>query len=226
MKKFLLFLAAAAVYCTAGAVELTFWLGNQKIAPGQTVQFNDITVETYDSWKEVSMKPALYISSNSYLEDVKITAECTSGQSIQMCCGGACSAGVTVTKSGLTVTTGQKRALEFDYVNYDMDLDEAIPTVVTVFEAEDTSYPESKVQFVLEMNKQNAALSVIEVNNAVKAVAGGIAYKAAEGGILSVYSITGMTVFNANVSGEGTVKLPRGLYVYSFGGRTGKIYIR
>lgn len=226
MKKFLLLLAAAAVYCSAGAVELTFWLGSQKIAPGQTVQFNDITVETYDSWKEVAMKPDLYISSDSYLEAVKITADCTSGQMIQMCCGKNCTAGVSVTKDDLTLTGSQKLALQFDYINNDMDLDQAIPTVVTVFEAEDGNYPDSKVTFVLEMNKQSAALSVIEANSAVKAVAGGLSYKAAEAGMLSVYSITGMTVFNANVSGEGTVKLPRGLYVYSFGGRTGKIYIR
>ncbi len=226
MKKILLLLAAAAVYCSAGAVELSFWLGNQKITPGQTVQFNDIKVDTYDSWKEVYMSPKIYLSSDAYLENVKVTADCTSGQTIQMCCGGNCTPGVTVTKKNLTISGGSKLDLEFDYINYDMDLDETIPTIVTVFEAVVEDDESIKAQFVLEMNKQSAALSKIELNNGVKAVAGGLTYNAAETAALSIYSITGMTVFNANVSGEGTVKLPRGLYVYSFGGCTGKIYIR
>lgn len=225
MKKILLLLAAAAVYCSAGAVELNFWLGNQKLTPGQTVQFNDINVETYDSYKEVTMKPTIFLSSDTYLEDIRITANCTSGQSIQMCAGGTCVGGVTVTKKNITISSGQKLDLQFDYMG-EFDLDEAIPTVVTVFEAEDVTMEGTKVQFVLEMNTKSASLSKIEVNNAVKAIAGGLSYKATEAGMLSIYSITGMTVFNANVSGEGTVNLPRGLYVYTFNGRSGKIYIR
>lgn len=68
MKKILLLLAVFAAYCSAGAVELTFWLGNQKITPGQTVTFNEVTVEKYeaDGLKEVSMKPSLFISSDIF----------------------------------------------------------------------------------------------------------------------------------------------------------------
>lgn len=225
MKKFLLILMCAYATFSASAVELSFWLGNKKITPGQTVQFTDITTDLYTDYKEVTMKPALYISSDIFSSDVKITAKCTSGQSIQMCAGGTCRGGVTVTKDQVTVRPNQKLDLGFDYIG-ELDLDEAIPTVVTVFEAEDIYESDSKVTFVLEMGEKSASVSVIEAFDDLKAVDGGIAYKADEATQLNVAAISGVNVFSATVSGEGFIALPAGIYVYSFGERTGKLYVR
>ena len=227
MKKFLLLLACASAYFSAGAIELTFWMGNQKISPDQTVKFTDIDVITYDEdgYKEVKMDPKLSISSDIYSSAVKITATCTSGQSIQMCAGGSCRGGETVTKENVTVRPSQKLDLGFDYSD-EFDLDETIPTVVTVIEAEDVETSGSKVQFVIEMGEEGAAVSTILVNNDFKAVDGGVAYKASENCNLKIVNIIGQNVYSANVSGKGVINLPKGLYVYTFGKHSGKIYIR
>lgn len=227
MKKLLLLLAGVSAYLSADAIELTFWMGNQKITPDQTVKFTNIQVETYeeDGYKEVKMDPKLSISSDIFSSDVKITATCTSGQSIQMCAGGTCMGGTTVTKQGVTVRPNQKLDLGFDYKD-EFDLDETIPTVTTLIEAEDVTEPDSKVQFIIEMGEEGASVSVVEIRDDLKAVDGGIAYKAAESCNLKIVNIIGINVFSGSVSGQGVINLPKGLYVYSFGKRSGKIYIR
>ncbi|MDE7457729.1 MAG: hypothetical protein K2M77_02575 [Muribaculaceae bacterium] len=227
MKKFLLLLAGVSAYMSADAIELTFWMGNQQITPDQTVKFTDIDIVNYDEdgYKEVKMDPKLSISSNIFSSDVKITATCTSGQSIQMCAGGLCRGGVTVTKEGVTVRPNQKLDLGFDYAG-EFDLDETIPTVVTVIEAEDVQESDSKVQFIIEMGEAGASVSTIEVNDDFKAVEGGVAYSADKDCALTITTMSGVNVYTANVSGEGFISLDKGLYVYTFGSRSGKIYIK
>ncbi|MDE6239178.1 MAG: hypothetical protein K2M54_04230 [Muribaculaceae bacterium] len=227
MKKFLLLLAGVSAYMSADAIELTFWMGNQQITPDQTVKFTDIDIVNYDEdgYKEVKMDPKLSISSNIFSSDVKITATCTSGQSIQMCAGGLCRGGVTVTKEGVTVRPNQKLDLGFDYAG-EFDLDETIPTVVTVIEAEDVQESDSKVQFIIEMGEAGASVSTIEVNDDFKAVEGGVAYSADNDCTLTITTMSGVNVYTANVSGEGFISLDKGLYVYTFGSRSGKIYIK
>ncbi|MDE5785642.1 MAG: hypothetical protein K2H98_03830, partial [Duncaniella sp.] len=66
MKKLLLILSFMALVQYAGAIQLSFWIGNQKINPGETIQFNDVTVEDYGTWKEVTMKPMIYLQSDIY----------------------------------------------------------------------------------------------------------------------------------------------------------------
>lgn len=227
MKKFLLLLAAVSAYLTADAIQLTFWMGNKKITPDQTVKFTDIEVETYDEdgYKEVKMDPKLKLGTDIYSSNVKIIATCTSGQSIQMCAGGTCRGGESVTKENITVRPSQLLDLGFDYTDY-LELDEDIPTVETVIEAEDVKVSGSKVQFIIIMGKEGASVSTIQYSDEISPVDGGLAYKADEPTALKVTSIVGINVYSATVSGEGTVALPKGLYVYTFGKRSGKIYIR
>lgn len=227
MKKFLLLIAAIAVGVSANAVELSFKMGGKTITPGQTVIFNDVEITTYDDYKEVTMDPGISIISDMYSSNIKITATCTSGQKIEMCCGGACMGDYTVVKEKLTLHPNQPLPLDFEYRNEDLDLDEEIPTVVTTIEAEDVTEEGSKVQFVIEMGEKSASVTAIKVYNDLQPVEGGIAYKADnEGTALRITSIVGINVFSANVSGEGFIALPKGLYVYTFGNRSGKIYIR
>lgn len=225
MKKLLLSLACVCAFFSANAIQLSFWLGDQKITPGQTVEFTDITVNTDDGYKDVKMAPDLYLQTSLFSSDIKIVASCTSGQKIAMCAGGKCMGGETVIKENITINTNQKLPLDFDFAD-EFDIDEEIPTVTTVIEAEDVTEPGSKIQFVITMGEKNAAVSAIEVFDDLKAVDGGIAYKTEGECTLNVTTLSGVSVFSSNVAGEGIVSLPQGLYVYSFGERTGKIYIR
>ncbi len=225
MKKFLLLLAAVSAYCSASALELTFMLGDHKITPGSTVEFTKFTVDTQDGYKEVTCKPDLYLYSDLYSSKIKVTATCTSGQEIQMCAGGTCRGGASVTKEDVKIQTGEKLFLEFDYID-ELDLDQKIPVVTTLFEAEDVTKPETKTQFVLIMDENGASVAEITATKGLRAIEGGIAYKTDYACSLTLSTIAGVNVVSTEVEGEGIVKLPQGLYVYSFGNSSGKIYIR
>lgn len=225
MKKFLLFLAAATACFSASALELTFWLGNQKITPGERVEFNDITVTDEGSYKEVMMDPALYLSTDLYSSKIKVTARCTSGQSIQLCAGGTCRGGEEVIKENVTINTGQKMDLGFDFQT-DLDSDEEIPVVITEFEAEDITKPGTKISFVLVMCEQGAYVTEISADENLYITDGGLAFDTPEERLLTVANLSGVTFFTGKVNGKGSVALPAGLYVYTFGNNKGKIYIR
>lgn len=225
MKKFLLSLACVCAFFSANAIKLSFWLGEQEITPGQTVEFHDITVNTDDGYKDVKMKPDLYLKASLFSSDIKIVATCTSGQEIAMCAGGVCMGGATVVKENITIDSNQKLPLDFDYVN-DFDLDEEIPTVTSTIEAEDVTEPGSKIQFIIVMGEKNASVTAIELFSDLTAIDGGVTYKAEGECNLTITTLSGVNVYSAKVVGEGVVNLPAGLYVYTFGDRTGKIYIR
>lgn len=227
MKKLLLILSFMALVQYAGAIELTFWLGNKQITPGETITFDDIQVETYqeEAFKEVTMHPAIYLVSNIYSSDVVLTATCTSGQSIQICANGKCRAGERVSIDDFTLQTDQKFDIGFKYIG-ELDLDEPIPTVVTTIEAEETTSPGSHVSFVIEMSEKGASITEIKATESIKAAAGGIAYHTESPVRLYVANILGVNVFDRQVSGDGTVSLPKGLYVYRFGDKAGKIYVK
>lgn len=225
MRKFLLLFAALTAYCSASALELTFWNGNTKITSGQTVEFTDIIVDDWGTYKEVTMKPALYISSDIYTSKVSISATCTSGQKIQLCAGGTCMGGESVTKENVTVRTNTKLELGFDYIT-ELDLDEAIPTVTTLIEAEDVTKADSKISFVIVMGEKGASVDEITVNENLYAVEGAIAYKTDAPCTLTLTNLAGINIYSETVAGEGTVNVPAGLYVYTFGSTTGKVYVK
>ena len=114
MKKLYTILLAALCSAGAAATELTFWIGNQKITPGTTVAFDEMTVNDLGTYKEVTMDPGLSLSTNIFSSDITITATCQSGQTIRMCAGGSCKGGESVTKDNVTIATGQKLPLEFE----------------------------------------------------------------------------------------------------------------
>lgn len=225
MKKSLLLLFCIAAYCSASALELSFWLGNKQIAPGETVEFTDITVDESGGYLDVKMKPALYLKSDTYTTDVKITASCTSGQSIGLCAGGKCIGGETVVKEDIIIATGAKLDLGFDYMG-EFDLGEDVPTVVTVFEAEDVTVPGSKVQFTLKMGKDLGSITAVQTSQKLTSAKGGIRYAATVGSKLSVYTLAGNVVFDKTLYGDGFIALPRGLYIYRLGNTAGKIYVK
>lgn len=225
MKKIYLTAAAALCGLASQAIELSFWIGNQKITPGETVEFNEVSVKDYATYKEVTMKPDLRVSSDIYTSSLKVTATCVSGQSIQMCAGGLCKGGETITKENVTVQTGQKLSLGFDYVG-ELDPGEEIPRVTTMFEAEDTTEPGSKTGFVLVMGPQGASLVRVEAVSGLSAVAGGLAYEVEGSARLAVYNAAGVSVGSAVVSGSGVVSLPSGTYIAVLGGKASKITVR
>lgn len=230
MKKLYTLLLGLALTMSAGARTLTFWNGDAKIDPGATVEFGDWNIIDNGDYVEVQAKPELYIQSDIGTSSLQITATCTSGQKVEMCCGGACIAaenGTPMVKT-ITVSPRQKVALDFKYIA-EFDKGEEYPVVTTHFEAVDTKYPETKKEFVLVMKKGNGSVIEIEATQTLKAVPGAISYSISGADVLTLYSMTGRIALKANVEGHGslsTASLAKGLYIYRLGKSSGKVYIR
>ena len=227
MKKiYLSMLALLLCFGVAEARKLTFYIGKTAITPGETVSFEDIVVDDYGDYKEVTMAPELYLTTDIYSSKITVTAKCTSGQSIQMCAGGACEMGTTVTKENVTLQTNAFLDLKFDYI-VELEGDEAIPVVVTEFSAVDTAYPETAVSYTLVMGEKGS-VTLIENRADLVAVAGGVQYNVEQPTQLELVDIQGRKVAEATVNGFGFlhVDAPAGVYVYTFGENSGKIYIK
>lgn len=224
MKKIYTLILSMLCVLGAQAIELSFWLGNQKITPGSTVEFTDIIVDDYESYIDVKMEPAIYLSTNIYSSDVKVTARCTSGESIEMCAGGLCKGGEEVVKDKVTLRPAQKLDLEFHFWS-DYDSVDDIPVVITEFEAEDTTEPGSKVTFTLVMKSPSASVSEIESDNGIQAVAGGLKYDFGHTASLSICTVDGVCLYSSKVNGSGIVALERGLYIVSVDGAGKKVLI-
>ena len=135
--------------------------------------------------------------------------------------------GSEIVKNNVEVESKSKLYLKFEYRE---EIEgETIPEVVTEFEAYDTNYPNTKVSFTLVMNSESGALTVIKNNASFRAVAGGIEYSLDAPATVELYSITGRKVLSAHLEGNGTLStasLPKGIYVYTLGDKSGKLYIR
>lgn len=231
MKKLYFTLAAALLgVASLQARELTFYNGDEKIASGEEVTFNEVEKEAIGGGAfEVKIAPKLFLGSDFTSNKIQITAKCTSGQKIQMCAGGACNMGETVVKNDIKVDANSKLPLEFEYLG-ELEADEVLPEIVTEFEAFDTRYEAStKVSFTLVMNSESGSLTVIKNNQAFRAVAGGIEYSLDAPAAVELYSITGLKVLSAHLDGSGilsTASLPKGIYIYTLGDKSGKLYIR
>lgn len=227
MKKLYLTLLAALVALGAGARELTFYYGDTPIVDGSTITFDDIKIVDEGSYFEVEMAPDLYISSDIYTQSVEITAECTSGQEIQMCAGGNCARGSFVTKSKVLLQTNQKLFLQFDY-NNEFDAGEEIPTITTVITAVDTKYPATKKSFTIIMGK-NASAGDIATDDVVSYSPDGLAYSFATNSDLAIFDITGKQIYAARLSGAGVVDtshLAKGVYLFRAGKASGKFIVK
>lgn len=225
MKKFYITFLGSLLCLSAQARELTFWMDGRQIKPGETVECNNVSIIEEDTYKEVTMDPKLSISSDIYTSQLTVTATCTSGQDIRMCAGGSCMGGESVTKKNVKVQANQKLNLEFEYIG-ELDLEEKIPVVTTVFEAQDGTYAETLVQFVLTMCEEGASVSVIEVADEIRPVAGGLQYSLETPARFELHTVGGACVHSAELSGNGTVSAAPGLYIYTIGNKTGKVFIK
>ncbi|MDE6178557.1 MAG: T9SS type A sorting domain-containing protein [Duncaniella sp.] len=234
MKQLYALLLIALLGGTVSARELTFYMGDQKITPGSTVYFSDIKVqELGGGMKMLTYDPSLFLTTDIYSSKIQVVAECTSGQTIQMCCGALCESGTTVTKNNVKIQTGDMLPLQFEYMNSTFTGEE-YPVVTATIKAMDTAYPETLVTFNIVMGPNVSSLSKVEAAKSVRYTQAGLEYNVNGQAAISLYSITGTQVLAAKVNGSGTVdthSLRPGVYIYTVtatdGNRsTGKIHVR
>lgn len=227
MKKLYIALAAALLgTASIQARELTFYLGNQAITNGASVEFTEIEAETIGSNIEVYMKPEIYLMSD--IQTSSVTVSSKSNLPVQMCAGGACVSGTEIVKENVKLDANKKLDIQFHYETV-IPATESVPEVVTEFEAVDPRYPDTAKKFTLVMNPSAGVATIISDNDSFRAVAGGIDYSFAAPTAVELYSITGARVLATTLQGNGTLEtsnLPKGIYVYTFAGKSGKIYLR
>lgn len=229
MKKFYLLLAAALMGASANA-ELAFYIGETPIENGSNIEFTDITIEDYGTFRRVEMAPDLYLGSDEAAAGISVTATCTSGYAIKLCAGGECEAGESVTKSDITMKKGDKLALMMDYEGYLMDAAQEVPTIAVDIEAQEGTDESTRKSFTIVMGEEaEAGLTVIENISELKAVNGAISYSIEGEAAFTLTDLSGRTAMSCTLAGEGTLstaELQAGIYVYTLGNKSGKIYIK
>lgn len=238
MKKLYSLLLAMLAVGSISARQLTFYQGDTPLADGSTVVLglDDIKVEEIGAgYRSVTMNPNLFLSTDTYSSQIKVVANCTSGQYIQLCIGGSCIAEPKVTKENLTIAKNAKESLQFEYVNTMLGPDEAIPTVTTDITAEYAGYEGTTIaiKVVMGPDASSALDNLAATGTFVKATANGLDYSLAAPGTIALYSITGTQVLAVKAEGQGSVSthsLRPGIYIYtvttSAGRTTGKINVR
>lgn len=225
MKKFYLFAAALLVAGAANADSMNFYMGDTEIANGETVSFTEMTDYPDMRGHYVTFDPKMTLLTD-FTGAVNVTAECTSGQSIQMCAGGACEFDKTITKTNVPVEAGKNLPLLFEYMDAVATLEGL--EVVTNLSAVKVGDNGVATSCVVVFRYDESGIASISTDNVLSFNNGNIAYSVSTAAALSIYSVSGSRVVNATVSGTGNLDttLAPGIYVYNMAGRTGKFIVR
>ena len=225
MKKFYLLAAAMLVAGAANADTMNFYMGDTQIANGETVSFTDMSQDPDGDGFYVTFDPRMMLITD-FTGSVNITADCISGQQIQMCAGGACEFAKVITKNNVRVEAGQKLPLLFEFMGTVPSLDDLeITTELAAVKSGDTGVATS---CVVVFRYEGSGIASITTDNVLSFNNGSIAYSVSAPAALSIYSVSGSRVVNATVSGNGNLDttLAPGVYVYNMAGRTGKFIVR
>ena len=233
MKKIYMIAAAALLTVTgAGARELKFCQGDKVFDAQDRLVWNQCKIEDYGAeGKDYVYDPEIRILSDVDATDIIVTATCTTGQNIQLCCGGNCEMGPSVTKRNIEVEAGVPLASQLEQTGQTYSADEPIPHVEVELTAQYAGDPSSLIKLEIVFDT-NSGITSVAVDNDFHAVQGGIRYNLTGTSEVHLYDMTGRRVVTAKVSGRGTIPtatLPAGIYVYSVEGnsrRIGKLFVR
>ena len=235
MKKLLL----AAILATGAAVpmaaaEFSVLFEGEPIENGSTIEYDGFDVEVMDmseygygifySWK---VDPELYLVSDE-VAPMTIHAQSLTGVEFQLCAGGLCLKNTVITKAVENLKADVPLNLQLDWATNTQDISEIdIPAMEILVDVYYTSNPSSALTFTLKMGGFKAAGvdSVVSNENEVVLKGRDLYYDVAGTSQLSVYSLSGKTVLNKTVSGNGSVSLEglsKGVYLYRLSGKTNK----
>lgn len=231
MKKIYAFIAAALVAGTAAAQTVNFTQNDNVIANGSTFEYNTVEIDDFSDMGLgyiVRFDPKIYITTTADVK-VDVVAECTTGQKINLCCGGNCVSGENAVKSGIQLTAGTPLLTRFDFEGSFSDLS-GVPALIssdlTVYKA-GTQTPLSAITVVFHYG--NNSVSVITKDNAFSYANGAINYIVDGSAAAALYTTDGRCVLNTKVSGRGSISttgIAAGVYIYRLGSKTGKILIK
>lgn len=228
MKKLLLssFLIGAAFSVNAQDFYLQY--EGEPVTNNSTITFEGAEVLDMNGYITVTLDPDLYIVSS---ENASLTVKVESNEEIQLCTSingapGECENGTNITKTPVKVTANTPLPLLLDalLMSNDGSMPE-IPEFNIKIQIWNIDTPNDIYSVTLIMNGNAGVDSMSADNNAVVFRNNGLSYDLPAASQINVYSLSGRTVVNANVSGSGRIELghlAKGVYLYKVAGKTPK----
>lgn len=231
MKKNLLLGIAILGLCSSlSAQTLTFYNGNEPVAPGGTVNFSDYEPFEYNGMVEAYLDPKISIMKDS---EGPVTIKATSNYEVQLCIGGQCEAATEVVKDNLQFDANTLADLLLECsVFFASGEPIVIPDINVLIEAWYSNDPSKVTSMTLHMGGEAGLSSVETDTNVVYAENGLIRYNVTAPVKIDVYNTSGSKLLNRVVSGSGALSLsslPSGLYIYRAEGAasaSGKILVK
>ena len=226
MKKLYMIAAAALLAAGAQAQTLKVYMGEEEIKLGETTTFNGGEINDFGAvGKDYKFDPELSLMSDQS-GACTLVADCTTGQNVMLCFGGTCVSSQSIEKTA-DLVAGEKMPLQFEFMGYTYTADEAIPEdVTTEFTAEQGA---TVISFTVIVNPGNSAVTVLQNDKALRAVKGAVEYSLEAPAEFALYALDDTKVAAWNLAGNGTVStahLPAGIYAYTLGKNSGKLYLR
>lgn len=237
MKKIYMLAACALMAGSISAKELSFQMGGVTLVPGKTVTFTDIEIDTTidPEYPDITMDPHISLVSDIAASDVTLTAVCTSGQKIQVCAGGQCETGTTVTKRNVVLEAGVPLPTQFEFQDlmgsYNINDIPVVTTELSAMYGEDSS---TQVKLIVMMGPEGKfeSVTMIKADDALRVADGALLYNVEKASSISIFDMSGKRVISARVNGEGSLStsgLAKGIYTYAISGgvtKTGKIFVK
>lgn len=230
MKRVFFLSVSCALAMGLYAQDLEFYHGSTLLEGDATIVENNPVFE----YGMYAFEPDLYLVSKTG-GSANLTVRGDADLMFQACCGGTCMANNgsdTLTKKDVQLAAGEKVPLQFEWMLFG-DESTVIPTD-KVFELEAVkAYSGDTVRMTVICNPsgQDGVESVTE-SQGVKALSSGLLYNLDGECRVQVYSMSGVQVLEASVSGAGllsTSALGTGVYLYTVSGATdcrGRILVR
>lgn len=233
MKKFYMIAAAALVAMSASAESLKFVRGEERtvVGPGQTIVCNNWTFD--DMTGELMMNPELYVLSDE-TATVRCVVKSVTGQDFQCCMGGECAVASKdrdLEKEG-NVTANVPFDTKFEYVSrtaediseIDKDMIAQLTLSYTFFGAQ----PTEPVTVIFNQS-EGGTNQVFDKGETLVSVDGSLEYNIEGAAQFRLFDTKGNVVIKQDVNGNGsisTASLDKGVYVYTLGTRSGKVFVK
>ena len=230
MKKLLLStLLFAGGMIPMAAQGLAIQFEGKNVENGGTVVYKGYTVQTFESMPGYTIwtvDPELFLVSET---DDLITVHASSDINFQLCAGGNCVRGNDITKNVENLEAGKPLNLQLDWETETFEGDQVeIPEIKVAIEVWYDAEPENVYSITLIMGGVTANAGVESLGATLNSVVfngNTLSYDVNGVSQLSLYSLSGKTVMNKAVSGNGSLNLDslaKGVYIYRLTGKNGK----
>lgn len=222
MKKYLLIAALAAATMTAGAQNVKFYYQGNEVPKDGTIVFSEVEETPFGDYE---IKPDITLKATKQATII-VKVVCTTGQAVNLCFGGECGvASTTVTSRETVIGANQTLSLDYDYAS-DSEIDYIVSTDVYVIDP----ISEATINKITVTFDPNAhSIKGVSADEGIAYRNGSLIFNTQETTSFSLYDYCGKKVVESMVNGNGefnTGDLQHGVYVYRFGGKTGKILVR